>query len=236
MAYRILVVEDDPAILQVAQIALESAGYLIQPASSGQTALRWLREPSAKPDLVLLDIGLPDKDMDGLMLCKALKKDVATRKIPVVLVTGYTDNEHKVSAMQAQADLVLHKPVLPSTLLDAVAKLLARPRSERRGLLHRGSLDVDPEARTVFFGGKLLTDLGPRLFDVLYLLAENWPRVVTPRYILSALHLKERDDQVAVIISRLRTRLEREFGCQLIATVPRQGYKLDLPEHHPSLT
>ena len=217
-------------------MTLESAGFLVQPASSGQTALRWLREPSAKPDLVVLDIGLPDEDLDGLMLCKALKKDLSTRKIPVVLVTGYTDNEHKVAAMQAQADLVLSKPVSPPTLIDAVNKLLSRPRSERRGLLHRGNLEVDPEARTVFFNGKLIADLGPRLFDVFYFLAEQWPRVVTPRYVLSTLHLKERDDQVAVMISRLRARLESDFGCQLIATVPRQGYKLDLPEQQPSST
>ena len=234
MAHRILVVEDDAAILQVAQIALESAGFLVQPASSGQTALRWLREPSAKPDLVMLDIGLPDQDLDGLALCRALKKDMATRKIPVIVMTGYTDNEHRVQAMSAQADLVLHKPVSPATMIDAAQKLLARPKTERRGLLHRGNLEVDPDARTIFFGGKLITDLGPRLFDVFYLLAEHWPRTVTPRYVLSALHLKERDDQVAVMISRLRARLKQEFGCDLIATVPRQGYRLDLPEVQPS--
>jgi DNA-binding response OmpR family regulator len=127
----------------------------------------------------------------------------------------------------------LHKPISPATLIDAITKLLSRPRTERRGLLHRGTLEVDPDARTVFFDGKAVTDLGQRLFDVFYLLAEHWPKPVTPRYVLSALHLKERDDQVTVIVSRLRARLKREFGCDLIMTVPRQGYRLDLPAPSP---
>jgi DNA-binding response OmpR family regulator len=229
MAARILVVEDDPEIQQFLQQVLEGGGYLVQPAASAEAALRWLREPSAKPDLVLLDIGLPDKDMDGLSLCRALKKDATTRKIPVAVLSGQTSNEKRLEAMSAQADLMLGKPVSVATLLDAVGKLLARPKSERRGVLHRGSLEVDPDARTVFYQGVRIDDLGQRLFDVLYLLVEHCPNPVTPRYVLSALHLKEKDAQVAVIVSRLRKRLHEAFGADMIATVPGQGYRLDLP-------
>ncbi len=92
MTPRLLIVEDDPEFQQVLQLMLEKAGYLVQPASTGQSALRWLREPSAKPDLILLDVGLPDKDMDGLTLCRAIKKDAVTRKVPVNHLTGHDSN------------------------------------------------------------------------------------------------------------------------------------------------
>ena len=236
MTSRILIVEDDPVALQFLQLSLERAGYLVQPASSGQSALRWLREPSAKPDLVLLDIGLPDKDMDGLSICRALKKDAATRRLPVVVLTGFDSNEKRLEATLAQADLILHKPISHETLSAAVGRMLAKPKSERRGVLRRGSLEVDPDARTVFYNGTLMTDLGARLFDVFYLLVEQWPNPVTPRYALAALRLKDRDDQVAVIISRIRARFRAVFGADLIATVPQKGYRLDLPASQPLST
>jgi DNA-binding response OmpR family regulator len=202
---------------------------LVQPAQSGQAALRWLREPSARPDLVMLDVNLPDKDMDGIALCRALKKDAATRKIPVLILTGHVDNEKRMEAQLGGADLVLGKPIDIKTLLEAVSRLLAAPKAERRGVLRRGALEVDPDARTVFYAGQLLSNLGPRLFDAFYLLVEHHPNPVTPRFLLNTLRLKVRDDQAAVIVSRLRAKLREAFGCDLVATVPQRGYRLDLP-------
>lgn len=229
MAHRILIVEDDPEFQSLLQFALEQAGYLPQPAQSGAQALRWLREPSARPDLVMLDINLPDKDVDGISLCKALKKDAATRKIPVMILTGHTDNETRLKAQLAQADLVLSKPVAVQTLLEAVARLLEAPKEARRGVLRRGALEVDPDARSIFYAGQRLENLGARLFDAFYLLVEHHPNPVSARFLLNALRLKVRDDQAAVIVSRLRKALREAFGADLVATVPGQGYRLDLP-------
>lgn len=234
MAARILVVEDDPDFLQFVQLTLEKGGYLVHPASSGSSAVRWLREPGQKPDLVLLDIGLPEKEMDGISLCKALKKNPATRKIPVLILTAYTDNRHRIQAAQAHAELLLNKPIEGDALLDAVRALLEMPRFEKRGLLHCGNLEVDPDARTIFLDGKSVGDLGTRLFDVFYLLVEHHPKALSAQKILAALKLKDRDEQVAVMISRLRSRLRQEFGLDLIATIPKEGYRLDLPAHLPS--
>ena len=229
MTPKILIVEDDAVYQQVLQMTLEHAGYLVQPASSAQSALRWLREPSGKPDLIFLDVGLPDHDMDGLALCRALKKDAATRKIPVVVLTGHATNEKRLEAQLAQADLVLHKPIENKTLLEAVTQLLAAPKAHRRGVLRRGALEVDPDARSVFFNGQRVDDLGARLFDVFYVLVEHAPNPVSPRFLLDALRLKVRDDQVAVIVSRLRKKLRDALGVELVATVPQQGYRLEAP-------
>jgi DNA-binding response OmpR family regulator len=233
MAQRILIVEDDADFQLMLQLGLEQAGYLVQPAHSGQSALRWLRDPQSKPDLVILDIGLPDKDMDGLTLCRALKKDALTAKIPVVILSGQASNEKRLEAQLAKADLVLHKPIALATLLEAAAKLLAAPPESRRGVLRRGALEVDPEARSVFFAGQPLTDLGARLFDAFYVIVERAPQAVSPRALLGALRLKVRDDQAAVIVSRLRKKLRDAFGHDLVATVPNQGYRLDLPASRP---
>lgn len=234
MAPRLLVVDDDPEFLHLLQLMLEHAGYLVYLASSGPSALRWLSDPSARPDLVVLDLGLPGEGMDGLALCRALKKDAATRRIPVIVLTGQTSNEKSLEATLAQADLVLHKPIAAATLLTAAARLLASPKPERRGVLHRGGLELDADARTVFYNGARLEDLGPRLFDMLYLLVEHHPGPVTARYALAALKLKCRDDQVSVIVSRLRARLRQAFGCELVATVPQRGYRLELPVSAPA--
>jgi two-component system phosphate regulon response regulator PhoB len=229
VAAKIMVVEDDPDFLHLVQFALEHAGFLVITASSGQSAVRWLREPGSRPDLFILDIGLPDPNMDGLALCKALKKDAATRKVPVIIVSGFADNARRIEAVQVHADLVLSKPVVTSDLIEAVRAMLELPRPERRGLLHRGGLELDPETHSVFFNGRQIQDLGLRLFDLLYLLADHCPNPLSPRYILDALKLKTRDGEVAVMVSRLRGALREEFGLPFIVTVPNEGYRLEPP-------
>ncbi len=231
---RVLVVEDDPDCLQFVSFVLERAGYLVNPASSAASAVRWLQEPGAKPDLIILDVGLPDEGTDGLSLCKAVKKDVATRKIPVMILTGFADNARRVQGVLAHADVMLQKPIESADLLKAVATMLTLPRSERRGLLHKGSLEVDPDRHTIFLDGKAVHDLGNRLFDLFYLLVEHAPRPLSRRYILSALKLKDRDEQVSVMVSRLRSRLRKEFGADLVETVPQKGYRIELPAVFPA--
>ena len=119
---KILVVEDDARIMELIQIALQEAGYLIMPALCGKTALNWLGE-SAKPDLVILDIGLPD--INGIEICKKIKTTRLTQKIPVIILTGNLDNQSKIQAnLSGHADLFLNKPIQIEDLLEAVKTLL----------------------------------------------------------------------------------------------------------------
>lgn len=227
MAAKVLVVEDDAEFIQLLQLLLEKGGYLTLPAGSAATALRWLDDPAGKPDVVLLDLGLPGT-MDGIALCKALKKNAATRSIPVLILTGRAENKARLEAALARADVVLHKPIDSKDLLDALSAVLAQPRFQKRGVIHRGGLELDAERGTVFFNGKTVHDLGPRLFDLLYLLVEEAPRALSARRIVDALRLQVRDSEIYVLVSRLRARLRSEFGTDLIATVPNKGYRLEL--------
>ena len=234
MATKILVVEDDPEFLHLIQVILEQAGYLPALATSATAALRWLDDPGARPEIVLLDIGLPDKNMDGLDLCRALKRNPATHRLPVVILTAHAENATRVKAALSSADLVLSKPIKQDELLQALEAMMKAYRPGRRGVLHRAGLELDPDKGTVFWNGVTIRDLGPRLFDVLYLIMECSPHAITCRAIMSALRLETRDSEVYVLVSRLRARLRRELGVDFVATVPSKGYRLALPVAEPS--
>lgn len=228
MATKVLVVEDDAEFLHLVQVILEHAGYLPVLASNAMAALRWLEDPASRPDIVLIDIGLPDKDMDGLDLCRALKRNPATHHIPVIVLTGRAENAVRVKAAVNHADLVLNKPIKAEEVTQALEAMMKVERSTRRGVLHRSGLELDPDNSTVFWNGDTIRDLGPRLFDVLYLLVEHSPHPITCRRIMSSLRLETRDSEVYVLMSRLRARLRRDFGADFIATVPNKGYRLDV--------
>ena len=127
MATKILVVEDDIDFLQFLQVVLEKEEFLPQLASSAQAAQRWLDEPGAEPDLILLDIGLSDPTMDGLDFCLALKRSGVTHHIPVVILTGQSQNSASIRAAVTKADLILHKPIEPEALLAAIRLQLEPP-------------------------------------------------------------------------------------------------------------
>ena len=124
MTARILVVDDDPECLQFMKYALERGDFIVSPATSVDTAVRWLREPGYRPDLVILDVALSTRGTEGLALCESIKNDAATRHIPVVIMTGFPDNARQVEAMLAHANLFLRKPVEPARLREAADALL----------------------------------------------------------------------------------------------------------------
>ena len=98
---KILLVEDDPDLMALTQTILQTSGHLVMTASNGKMALDWLA--SSKPDLVVLDVGLPD--MSGIEVCKKIKAEHATRRIPVIILTARIDNQAKMSAnLNAHAD------------------------------------------------------------------------------------------------------------------------------------
>ena len=116
----ILVVDDsrDNAVLM--QELLDSHGYEVRVAFSAQDAERQIA--SRPPDLVLLDVIMPDKD--GFVLCRELKENRETRLIPVVMITGLTDRENKIRGIEAGADEFLNKPIFPEELFARVKSLL----------------------------------------------------------------------------------------------------------------
>jgi len=134
---KILLVEDDPDLMALTQTILQTAGHLVMTASDGKKALDWLA--GSKPDLVVLDVGLPD--MSGIEVCKRIKSEHTTRRIPVIILTANVDNQTKMQAnLSAHADLFLNKPINNKDLSDAIATLLENSSADnalRRNLFRR---------------------------------------------------------------------------------------------------
>ncbi|WP_224815537.1 diguanylate cyclase domain-containing protein [Hasllibacter sp. MH4015] len=120
MAGRILVVDDVATNRIVMKVKLAAACYAVEQAENGADAIRAARE--SRPDLILLDVMMPD--MNGLDVCRALKRDPATADIPIVLITALTDTDAKMDGLEAGADDFLTKPVEEVTLLARVRSLL----------------------------------------------------------------------------------------------------------------
>jgi len=127
--YKILVVEDDPSILEMLKYCLESQGYMIIPADNGRTGLNWVKE--AHMDLAIIDLGLPD--INGLEVCRAIKENPRTRATPVIILTGNSSNEARIeSRLSANANLFLNKPIDAGDLRKAVAKMFEKSEKEKR--------------------------------------------------------------------------------------------------------
>lgn len=123
MATKILVIDDDAAVVMVISSTLKSAGYSVVPAYGGEDAIR--KAKAQQPALVLTDLEMPD--ITGVEIIARLRKDPETRHIPIVAVTSHTWDVIAQSASQVGCDGYLTKPFLPKQLVETVRKFLASP-------------------------------------------------------------------------------------------------------------
>ncbi|MEJ6404671.1 response regulator transcription factor [Yoonia sp. 2307UL14-13] len=140
MSGQILVADDDSQIRDVLRIALTQAGFGVAEAGDGQEALEMAH--SLTPDLIVLDIGMPE--MDGLAVCRELRK---ASEVPVVFLTAQGDEIDRVVGLELGADDYVPKPFSPRELVARVRAILKRTQSEAAAqpVLRRGVLSVDPE-------------------------------------------------------------------------------------------
>ena len=173
-AVRVLVVEDDPGIARSLVRGLDRAGYHAQSVDTGRAALA----ADPVPDVVLLDLGLPD--IDGVEVCRLLRRrsDAA-----IIVVTARGEEGDRVSALDEGADDYLVKPFGLAELLARMRAVLRRTRPAVPELLRHGPLTVDPRTRKVTVGEEEIA-LTPKEFDILECLAADPGRVVTRQEIL----------------------------------------------------
>ncbi|MFO1488452.1 MAG: response regulator [Verrucomicrobiota bacterium] len=120
MKKKILVVDDDADMIELLSFHLKQAGFAVGTAMNGIEALKKIR--SIAPDLVLLDLILPE--MDGLAVCETLRRDRTTASLPVIMLTGLSGELSRLSALESGADDYLSKPFSPKTLVSKVADYL----------------------------------------------------------------------------------------------------------------
>jgi two-component system, OmpR family, phosphate regulon response regulator PhoB len=228
MTPTIMVVEDEPSILELLRINLVDAGYDVSEAADAESAQRMLKD--SLPDLVLLDWMLPG--LSGLAFAKQLRGDARTRELPVIMVTARTDEADKIAGLEAWVDDYVTKPFSPRELKARVKAVLRRRAPESaQEVLEVGPMRLDPVTHRATAAGNTL-ELGPTEFRLLRFFLARPERVHTRAQLLDQVwgdqvYIEERT--VDVHIRRLRLALE-PHGCDgMIETVRGTGYRLAAP-------
>lgn len=222
----VLLVDDEPQIRRVLQTTLCEAGYVVILAKNGQEGIDTVvRE---HPDLVLLDINLPD--MSGFDACKMIRVSFAG---PILMVTVRNSVRDKIDALDAGADDYIVKPFAMGELLARVRAALRRSSAEEPlPKIETSELTVDLEMRMVTVRGDNV-HLTPKEFDVLRLLVTEQGRPVTHRKMLQIVwgpEYGEETEPVRVVIKQLRQKIEKDpTHPRYILTEPWVGYKFQLP-------
>lgn len=225
---RILVVDDEPQIQRFLKPSLTAAGYEVMEAVNGAEALKFVATQA--PDLVILDLGLPD--MDGKAVIASLR---AWSDIPIVILSARDRESEKIAALDLGADDYVEKPF-------GIGELTARIRTALR---HRGRRDaipsvmdvddltIDPIKRLVSREGETV-HLTPKEYDLLLLLARHAGRVVTHRTLLTSVWGPAHGEDLhylRVFIGQLRQKIERDpTQPRIVRTEPGVGYRMAEPD------
>ncbi len=219
----ILVVDDEEAIRRFLQVTLASEGYEIIEASNGQSAL--VSFNSQKPDLMILDLGLPD--IDGVEVTRRLREYT---KIPIIILSVRGSEQDKIDALDAGADDYLTKPFGAGELLARIRVALRRQAESAGAPVYvNGDLEIDLEKRIVKAAG-CEVQLTPNEYDLLIMLVQNAGKVLTHRQILQSVWGEQYGNEYHMLhvnISNLRRKIETDPARpRYIVTEPGVGYRL----------
>jgi DNA-binding response OmpR family regulator len=225
MSKHILIVDDDDLVRRSLTVSLTQAGYATAAAGSAEEALALIRVQ--RPDLILLDIGLPG--MDGLEALRAIRRRFGDT--PVIFVTARRRELDEIVGMESGADDYITKPYNLDVLLAHIRAVLRRSAAAapiEPGEVVAGDLRIDPAAHTATVAGRQL-ELTPRLFDLLTVFARNAERVLSPEDLLQQVWGAEwigEPQTLYVHIRWLREQLEEDAANpRRLITVRGVGYK-----------
>jgi len=221
----VLVIEDEPQMLRFLRPALQGNGFRIEEATTGQDGIR--AASMTTPDVVLLDLGLPD--IDGLEVTRRLRE---WTQVPILVISARGREDDKVAALDAGADDYVTKPFGIRELLARLRVALRRASRIGAGGTSRlsiGDLDLDLEKRRVAIGGKLV-HLTPIEYRLLAELARNAGKVLTHSHLLRQVWgpgYSQQSHYLRVYMTQLRRKLEPEPARpRLLLTEPGVGYRL----------
>lgn len=224
---RVLIVDDEPAILRFLRASLESQGYIVSVAGDARTSLDLVRKGAA--DLLVLDLGLPD--MDGLEVVKRIRDGGAS--LPIIVLSSRENESAKVKALDLGADDYVTKPFGVDELLARI-RMAQRHRLQQEGekpLFHAGDLCVDLVRRIVTVRNKEVK-FSPREYEVLRLMVAHAGKVLTHRFMLKEIWGNDADVQyLRIYIRSLRQKIEADPERPIhILTETGVGYRLREPD------
>ena len=224
----ILVVDDQPQIVQLARDYLEHAGFSVLTASDGPGALAMAR--TRRPDLIVLDLGLPG--LDGLDVTRAVRRD---SDVPVIIVTARSEETDKLVGLELGADDYLTKPFSPKELVARVRAVLRRAEGLRSAseVVRVGDVELDIPRMLVTVAGRR-ADLTPTEFQLLLTMARQPGRIFTRSQLLDAVHgvaFESYERAIDAHVKNIRRKIEPDPRApRFVLTVFGVGYRFaDVP-------
>jgi DNA-binding response OmpR family regulator len=221
MTAKVLIVDDEPPIIQVLSYNLKQAGYQVFVARDGEEALIQARQHV--PDLVVLDVMLPK--LDGLEVCRALRRE---RDVPIIMLTARDDEIDRVVGLELGADDYVVKPFSVRELMARIKNVLRRLQPAEdvtdSGMVRVGGLTIDAARHTAEWGGETL-DLTILEFALLHTLARHAGQVLSREQLIQQVWGYDYDGDGRVVDAVIK-RLRHKLPSDLIVTVRGLGYKL----------
>ncbi len=241
MSEKILVIDDDPSILELIKINLEIQGYKVVAVEDAIKGIALSNQEN--PDLIVLDIMLPK--LDGFTACQQLRADKKNKNVPILMLTAMSRIDDKITGFDAGADDYLTKPFEIGELIARVRALLRRAARTKvadqttelpNEILHSGDVTLMPESREAQIEGRIVR-FTPIEFEILYCLMQNLGKTVSPNQLLHDIWGYSPDDDIETIrvhIRHLRQRLEEDPSTKsedgkvkkYIRTIYGKGYQL----------
>jgi DNA-binding response OmpR family regulator len=219
----VLVVDDEPKIVQLARDYLEHAGFAVATAADGRAALDEIRR--RRPDLVVLDLGLPQ--LDGLDVTRTIRRD---SNLPIVMLTARDDELDKLLGLELGADDYITKPFSPRELVARVKAVLRRTEraAEPGDVIHAGDLLLDTPRMRAEVAGRAV-ELTPTEFQLLATLAAQPGRIFTRSQLLDAVHgvaFESYERAIDTHVKNIRRKLEPDpREPRYVLTVYGVGYR-----------
>lgn len=223
---RLLLAEDDPAMVELLRWTFEKQGFEVVHTPSGEEAL--LLAVERGPDLIVLDWML--EELSGIEVCRRLRRDPETANIPIIMLTARGEESDRVRGLDTGADDYVTKPFSPPELVARIRAVIRRVRPALAGMvLSFGDLELDMATHKVRRDGRSVA-LGPTEFKLLRHLLENQGHVFSRERLLDAVWGRDSDIEIRTVdvyVRRLRQAINAGGKRDLIRTVRAAGYALD---------
>jgi two-component system alkaline phosphatase synthesis response regulator PhoP len=224
-SYKVLVVDDEPDIVEILTYNLEKEGYEVKTASDGKMAVE--KAKKIRPDLILMDIMMPV--MDGVEACRLIKEVPELKDTYVIFLTARAEEYSEVAAFDVGADDYINKPVKPRALMSRINAMFRRDVKVSKGgeeeIIKIGKFVIDKSSYTLQIDGKQIT-LPKKEFELLYFLAENPKKVFSRDDLLQNIWGSDVYVLARTVDVHIR-RVREKIGDHYIKTVKGVGYKFE---------